>query len=698
MNILFRFNMYQHNDINSFIIEKLFSSSTDYPILHSQILLLWFRQMYSNKLHSGYNVECIKFIELLKEYHLFVKNLNRQERGADGLTDVKSFIKQFKPFEKNQFDSILGNPHKKYFIGSIIDFYSYYPKELFWEAITKKTNSEELQDIKDAFQNRESFIEISCFNLEIINPFTCGKLFDHASENKKGICCFGVDEFNDNVDARLFRLTHKNEKECFYIFGNQYIHNKVDYTEHIFLTVMSSIYSGLSGDFTYNIVYDKSISSAVEEFTKIAAEVNNFDYNYGVGEYGDKELLPMKWLGIKKTINQIISELEDDEDESRELYEIVNGDVLLAPEERNFIRECKIPIMEYNLRKVSKIINTKTPILLLGETGTGKTRMAKIIHENSNRKEKKFVELNCAAIPPGLIESELFGHVKGAFTGATSNKVGKIKEADGGTLFLDEITAAPLGLQDKLLTFIESKKIRRVGDLKEDEVNVRIICATNRSIKEAFKDKLLRPDFYYRIANFWIELPPLRKSIQVRKYAEMYSNEALEIANVDMNVNNPRFTDDALTAISQFEWPGNFRQLINTLRICLADCLLKGINEIDEEILRSNYFEEMSESKLEDLENLLERFFREWLARNKEIEFLRESDIDPDLQDAPINLDFMKGFLEPVAINMFLNKFDKAYKVHEKGEFFGMSWSGGIKSQPPKIRKNYKYIKEIFGE
>ncbi|MGD9600857.1 MAG: PEP-CTERM-box response regulator transcription factor [Gammaproteobacteria bacterium] len=214
-------------------------------------------------------------------------------------------------------------------------------------------------------------------------------------------------------------------------------------------------------------------------------------------------------------------------------------------------------------RRVEKIAPTQASVLILGESGTGKELVARATHELSARKDKRFVAINCAAIPETLLESELFGYEKGAFTGAGKQTKGKIEYADGGTLFLDEMGDLPLALQAKLLRFLQERVIERIGGREEIPVDVRIVCATHKHLKSLISQQQFREDLYYRISEVSIQIPPLRER----------PGDAILIARVLLNkqreLNNSPvrdFSASALSAIEMYEWPGNVRELENRVK------------------------------------------------------------------------------------------------------------------------------------
>ncbi len=212
----------------------------------------------------------------------------------------------------------------------------------------------------------------------------------------------------------------------------------------------------------------------------------------------------------------------------------------------------------------SRVAEEETAVMINGESGTGKDLLARFIHSSSARYKNRFVPVNCAAIPQGLIESELFGHEKGAFTGADKRKSGKFETASGGTLFMDEVGDLPLEAQAKLLRVLQEKKIQRVGGNKEIPVDVRIICATNQNLEELVEEGKFRPDLFYRINVFPIELPPLRKRAEdIIPLAHHFLKSLSKGSNI-------KITEDAERILKRYNWPGNIRELHNVLeRACI---------------------------------------------------------------------------------------------------------------------------------
>jgi two-component system, NtrC family, response regulator len=212
---------------------------------------------------------------------------------------------------------------------------------------------------------------------------------------------------------------------------------------------------------------------------------------------------------------------------------------------------------------IRKVATTDAPVLILGESGTGKEMAARAIHQRSSRKSGPFVAINCSAIPETLLESELFGHEKGAFTGAHAQRKGRIESATGGTLFLDEIGEIPLPLQVKLLRFLQEQCIERVGGRQEIHIDARVVAATNADLKKGMAAGTFREDLFYRLSVVQIVLPPLReRENDIRLLAQFF----LQRFATQINKSGLTFDQDALRALNQHTWPGNIRELENCVK------------------------------------------------------------------------------------------------------------------------------------
>jgi DNA-binding NtrC family response regulator len=225
--------------------------------------------------------------------------------------------------------------------------------------------------------------------------------------------------------------------------------------------------------------------------------------------------------------------------------------------------------METVRTMISKVAPTNSTVLILGETGTGKELVARALHDQSLRAEMPFVAINCGALPENLIESELFGHRKGSFTGAEEHRVGLFEVADGGTLFLDEIGELPKAMQAKLLRFLESGEIRRVGENESFTCDVRVICATHRQLDEMVESGQFREDLWFRVNTFEIYLPPLRERTgDLPELARHLAGRLRPNLPPDQDV----FTPEALAELTEHTWPGNVRELANVIEHALILC------------------------------------------------------------------------------------------------------------------------------
>lgn len=269
---------------------------------------------------------------------------------------------------------------------------------------------------------------------------------------------------------------------------------------------------------------------------------------------------------------------------------------------------------------IHKVAKTDARVLITGENGTGKELVARWIHEHSKRNNTLFVEVNCVAIPSTLIESELFGHEKGAFTGADKQRIGKFEQANGGTLFLDEIGDMPLEDQTKLLRALQEGKISRVGGNDAIQVNVRVIAATNKDLNQAIDDGFFREDLYHRLNVIPIHIPPLRdRREDIPELAITFLNK---LADTDIQFSNKHFSDKALHALCQQLWPGNVRELQNLVErlAILSDSI--EISEKDVECMVSK------RNKLSKSEELLELYddFQEFKEAAEKAFIIRQLD------------------------------------------------------------------------
>jgi formate hydrogenlyase transcriptional activator len=274
------------------------------------------------------------------------------------------------------------------------------------------------------------------------------------------------------------------------------------------------------------------------------------------------------------------------------------------------------------LRHVLQLVETVAPnnstVLLLGETGTGKELIARAIHERSRRKQRTFAKLNCAAIPTGLLESELFGHERGAFTGAITQKIGRLELADQGTLFMDEVGDIPIEIQPKLLRALQEREFERLGSTHTRKVNIRLVAATNRDLEDMVADKEFRSDLYYRLNVFPIRIPPLRDRkedipVLVNYFVQKFANEMQKrIETVPVAVTK---------GMTTWDWPGNIRELENFIERAVILTRGRSLEAPLEELHKSNADQATHGAAEQDSEGLA-RFLKkavDALKQNKSV-------------------------------------------------------------------------------
>ena len=280
----------------------------------------------------------------------------------------------------------------------------------------------------------------------------------------------------------------------------------------------------------------------------------------------------------------------------------------------------KSPKMQQIYEIIDRISTGSPTVLIQGESGTGKELVANVIHQNSVRRDKPFIPVNCGAIAEGLLESELFGHVKGAFTGAIKDNIGLFKAADGGTLFLDEIAEVPPALQVKLLRALQERKIRPVGDTHEFGIDVRVIAATNKELEHAIENKTFRKDLYYRLNVISIHLPPLREIKEdiphlVQHFMKKFSKETHRQVS--------RIAPEALDLLMGYDWPGNVRQLENIIErgFALGEGDMICVRDLPSEIREMDRQMNISDANLNLVENekvLIRRALQQTLGNKAE--------------------------------------------------------------------------------
>ncbi|MCK6502624.1 sigma 54-interacting transcriptional regulator [Myxococcota bacterium] len=282
--------------------------------------------------------------------------------------------------------------------------------------------------------------------------------------------------------------------------------------------------------------------------------------------------------------------------------------------------------MKRVFKMVQKVAPTDLSVLVTGETGTGKELVARELHRASDRASQPFVSINCGAIPENLLESELFGHKKGSFTGAVADKLGKFEAANGGTLFLDEIGEMPMNLQVKLLRVLQERVIERVGDLRPRPVDIRVVSATNKELEKEIAEGRFREDLFYRLNEVTVHLPPLRERGEdvhqlaryfLQKYADQYDSKARG------------FTNDAVRAMMNYYWPGNVRQMENRVKkaVIMSDRALLNAEDLGIEATTKRHIEDLDQAT----EEFKKRYIREALELNNwnKAQTARDLGVDP---------------------------------------------------------------------
>ncbi|KZZ07888.1 Fis family transcriptional regulator, partial [Oleiphilus sp. HI0078] len=308
-----------------------------------------------------------------------------------------------------------------------------------------------------------------------------------------------------------------------------------------------------------------SLRSAVDAMKLGAAD-------YLAKPFDHKDLIDIVNSILKQTPSPILASAtsNEDDDADKQIGQLIFG-------------QCQAMKKVFHLMK--KVAPTEATVLIQGETGSGKELAARAIHKLSNRRNHEYICINCAAIPESLIESELFGHEKGAFTGAVSARNGLIEAADGGTLFLDEIGELPLEAQARLLRVLQEGEIRRVGSTQSRQVNVRLIAATHRNLKALSRTGQFREDLFYRLNVVQLKLPPLReRGDDILGLA----NTLLAKASDKLGQANIKFSPDAMKAVQEYHWPGNVRELENAIErgtiLCDNKMITAELLDIESEV------------------------------------------------------------------------------------------------------------------
>src|SRR5215207_6722053 len=322
--------------------------------------------------------------------------------------------------------------------------------------------------------------------------------------------------------------------------------------------------SELIGKISYEVFMSKEELPTMRRRLKdrLAGKEEHYEYEF-VRKDGERHWVSVRALPYRNAKGEIvgtiglsscIKERKTLEFENEYLHEEVRGNY------RDIIGES--PALKKVLAQIEMVAPTSASVLILGESGTGKELVARAIHDRSPRKDAALVRVNCASIPRELFESEFFGHVRGAFTGAVKDRIGRFELAHGGTLFLDEIGEVPLELQSKLLRVLQEGQFEKLGEDRTRTVDVRIIAATNRELETEVKAGRFRQDLYYRLSVFPVELPPLRDRIEdIPALAQRF----LQQSGRTFGLSTPRVTSAQIKELQSYDWPGNVRELQNVI-------------------------------------------------------------------------------------------------------------------------------------
>ncbi|MCF0149279.1 MAG: sigma 54-interacting transcriptional regulator [Clostridium sp.] len=407
-------------------------------------------------------------------------------------------------------------------------------------------NEEQKEQILEKFDNYKAF-------MEQIAEFISTAAYENLQRKREDVVLKSLNLIIDKMDQGVMVL-NKNDKVT-------HINSKgVELIKHVDNFFASKVTIESTGDSLFQMeIYKVSIGNQSYQFIgnifPMGLNDNQFDKIFVFRDYKGFRDDISEYTNIKNTIKT----------------ENILGQTL---------------IMQDLKRKVKRIALSTSTVLVTGESGTGKEVFARAIHNEGNRKSKAFIAINCGAIPDTLLESELFGYVKGAFTGADPmGKIGKFELANKGTIFLDEIGDMPIYLQTKLLRVLQERKITRVGSNKEIDIDVRVIAATNKNLSELIRENKFREDLYYRLNVIPFDIPPLRDRIDdigllIKFFIDKYTNL------LDKSFENIVITEDVKKAFYRYSWPGNVRELENTIEFIVNMIGTDGV--IDKEVIPKN--------------------------------------------------------------------------------------------------------------
>ncbi|TYT76079.1 sigma-54-dependent transcriptional regulator [Desulfobotulus mexicanus] len=335
-----------------------------------------------------------------------------------------------------------------------------------------------------------------------------------------------------------------------------------------------------------------------------ATKAGAFDYILKPFDIPDMLTLIGKALDAGKFMKTQISQGEDSE------TPVIVNEAIIG----------RSPAMQQVYKAIGRVTATEATVLIRGESGTGKELVASAIYQHSSRSKKPFQIINCVAIPETLLESELFGYEKGAFTGAVQRRMGKIEQANGGTVFLDEIGDMPLSLQSKLLRLLQERSIERIGGRDTIPVDVRIIAATNRNLEQAIEEGIFREDLYYRLNVVSLTLPPLRER---KGDIALLTDYFLHRFAMESGMENPGISDEARDRLELYDWPGNIREFGNILHKAII--FNRGMPVAAEDLDMGSMPAAAPEKKVPDLESGIRQWIRAGLEKGESSSFFDET-------------------------------------------------------------------------
>lgn len=514
-------------------------------------------------------------------------------------------------------------------------------------------------------------------------------------------------EYINNISSAIITSTDKRSEKKFLISCEKFQHFTNDEKIKFYRSFIRSIL--LANYITHNIKFSNIHLHSTSEkeknlFNETLIEITQLlKYHYSDNSATDWKSFISKHPYVKSRIITSIRDFEPTSVSSNVIKPEIKIEVdrtkAIKPLQQTVSTEDQV--YQEELFKILSVINMNHSMLLLGESGTGKSTLAKAIHKNSNRSKYNFIEVNCSALSEHLIESELFGHVKGSFTGATNEYKGKIKAADKGTLFIDEIGKTPLNVQVKLLKFLDLQTYYPVGGENEIKINTKVIFATNEDPLYLIKSGRLLPDLYFRISKLKFRIPSLsERKADLENFIYYFKRECENDFEVSTTIKR-----EALDYLLSQTWPGNIRQIENTFYQLFAECKVKGISEITIDLV-SKYLEKIPTDNISnsfvEFENQFSNFFDYWYMLKNEFDGIdvKENQINAGQSEKRKNKrlnthSFLKLIIEPLAANIY-SKSGKP--INEVSQILGLSLGSHKEKYSPFYDKLklFPEVKEVF--